>query len=215
MLMRANRNKRRHAAAAVECAVVLALILVPMLLGVWEVGRVVEVSQIMDNANREGARLAASGNWTSSNAHPTMLAPSTNNDYEVQQKVLVYLQAAGVNTTGASVTVTNVTRSYTGTFTAGTTIGSTVVSPGTDPAVNANPTAIDLTSGTATIPNPDTLTITTTVPYSSASWVNNNFFNFGANLSTTITCYSVRDVPLAFSTVLPTQLIPTTVKILP
>lgn len=194
------------------------MLLIPMLLGVWEIGRVVEVVQILDNATREGARLAASGNWTSSNAHPVMLAPSTNNDYEVQTKVLLYLQTAGVNTTGATVTVTNVTQGFTYTYTAGTAVGSTTATPGTDPAANANDeNTISLNSnGTSSIPAPDTLTITTTVPYSSAVWVNSlNIFNFGVNLKSTITFYSVCDVPLSFSTVLPPGLLPQNVNILP
>jgi Flp pilus assembly protein TadG len=35
-----------------------------LVLGIWEVGRLVQVSQIVDNAAREGARQAASGSMT-------------------------------------------------------------------------------------------------------------------------------------------------------
>ena len=86
------------------------------LLGLWEVGRYVMIQDTLDNAAREGSRLAASGAYFSSNDHLsptapygtiTLPSPSTNSDYEIQKKVLLWLQAAGVSTTGASVTVAN------------------------------------------------------------------------------------------------------------
>ena len=51
----------RRGSAAVEAAVVMPVI-VTMLLGMLEVGRLVEVQEIMNNAAREGARQAAGGN---------------------------------------------------------------------------------------------------------------------------------------------------------
>lgn len=52
---------RRSGAAAVEMAVVMNLVLVPLLLGVWEVGRLVHVQQVLVNATREGSRIAGQG----------------------------------------------------------------------------------------------------------------------------------------------------------
>lgn len=54
-------GKARHGAAAVEFAVVAPLLLL-ILLGVWELGRIIHVSQVLLNANRDGARLAAQAN---------------------------------------------------------------------------------------------------------------------------------------------------------
>ena len=45
---------------AVEAAVVLPLLLI-LMLGVWEVGRMIQVQQVLVNAAREGARLAGGG----------------------------------------------------------------------------------------------------------------------------------------------------------
>src|SRR5690242_10343121 len=52
--------RSRPGAAAVEFAVVLPLIVL-LLLGTWEVARLVQVHAILSNAVREGARLAAQG----------------------------------------------------------------------------------------------------------------------------------------------------------
>jgi Flp pilus assembly protein TadG len=71
---------RRRAAAAVEFGVVLPILLV-MLLGIWEVGRVLQVRQILNNAAREGARQAASGQIS---------------DPQVKIAVCAYLKNAGL-----------------------------------------------------------------------------------------------------------------------
>jgi len=70
-----------------------------LLLGVWEVGRMVEISQILDNAAREGARVAAGGYINS--------VPVTAST--VTTEVTNYLTAAGLPATavsGAQVTLT-------------------------------------------------------------------------------------------------------------
>ena len=46
--------------AAVEFAMILPVILT-LLLGIWEVGRMIEIQQILYNAAREGGRQAAYG----------------------------------------------------------------------------------------------------------------------------------------------------------
>jgi Flp pilus assembly protein TadG len=86
-------GRRRRAAAAVEFALTLPL-LTTLLLGIWEVGRMVQVQSVVNNACREGGRLASTGQNTAT---------------QVQQGVLNYLARAGLTTTGASVTVTNLT----------------------------------------------------------------------------------------------------------
>ena len=82
--LRVNRRRanvrRRRGTAAVEAAVLLPLALM-LMLGTWEVGRMVEVSQILNNAAREGGRSASTGQNTNS---------------QVQQTVLNYLTNAGL-----------------------------------------------------------------------------------------------------------------------
>ena len=62
-------------------------LLLIMMLGIWEVGRYIQVKQMMVNSAREGARLAAGGYTTNS-------APVTNT--MVQQAVKDYLRGAGL-----------------------------------------------------------------------------------------------------------------------
>jgi Flp pilus assembly protein TadG len=99
MIRTSARSARRHGAAAVEMAMVLPL-LVWLLVGVWEVGRMVEVQQIISNAAREGARQAATGQFTNA---------------QVEQVVANYLQVAGIPTTNLNTTGNTGIQTITGT----------------------------------------------------------------------------------------------------
>jgi Flp pilus assembly protein TadG len=93
MLVNKPQARWRHGAAAVECAVVMTL-LVPMLLGTWEVGRLVQVQQLLQNASREGGRQCAAGN---------------QNAAAIQQHVVSMLNANGIPCATSNVTITNLT----------------------------------------------------------------------------------------------------------
>lgn len=95
---RRRRTPGRRGSAVVEAAVVLPILLT-MMLGVWEVGRMIQISQILDNAAREGARLAAGG-YVNGTAVTTA---------QVQTAVQNYLTAAGLPSaavSGSQVTLT-------------------------------------------------------------------------------------------------------------
>jgi Flp pilus assembly protein TadG len=79
-------------------AAVCSTVLVILLLGLWEVGRLIHVNQVMNNAAREGARLAAGGYV---NSVPVTAA-------QVKQAVRDYMTSAGLPAavTGASVNLT-------------------------------------------------------------------------------------------------------------
>lgn len=87
------RHGPRRGAAAVELALLLPLILI-LLLGMWEVGRMIEMQQLLTNAAREGGRQASTGNLTNA---------------QTAQVVRDYLSNAGVPITNLTVTVTNLT----------------------------------------------------------------------------------------------------------
>lgn len=87
----------RRGVVAVEAAIVLPVLII-LMFGVWEVGRLIQVNQIVVNGAREGARLAAGG-YT--NGTPVTSAM-------VKQAVQDYLASAGLPTAaanGAQVTI--------------------------------------------------------------------------------------------------------------
>ena len=84
-MQRAYKPNHRRGVVAVEAAILLPLLLT-LMLGIWEVGRMIQVNQTLINAAREGARLAAGGYVNST--------PVT--DAMVQQAVLDYLTSAGL-----------------------------------------------------------------------------------------------------------------------
>jgi Flp pilus assembly protein TadG len=81
----------------VEFAILLPILLM-LLLGIWEVGRVLHVRQVLNNAAREGARQAAT---------------ATMSDAQVKLAVCAYLKNAGLPDYSAQpdtvVTVSNLT----------------------------------------------------------------------------------------------------------
>lgn len=89
MIVANHRRNGRRAVAAVEFAVCLPFILT-LLLGIWEVGRLIEVQQEVSNAAREAARQAATGQLTNS---------------QVQQVASQYLAEAGLTTTNVVTTI--------------------------------------------------------------------------------------------------------------
>lgn len=95
--MRSRHRCSRHGGAAVEFALVLPLILA-MLVGIWELGRMIEVQQTLTNAAREGGRRAATGQWDQD---------------AVKQAVHQYLDNAGYPTDNVEITVTNLDRTGT------------------------------------------------------------------------------------------------------
>ena len=90
MIHTIHRRQGRRAVAAVEFAVLLPLILT-LLLGIWEVGRLIEIQQLVSNAAREAARQAATGQLQNS---------------DVQDVVTDYLGEAGLTTTHVTTTIT-------------------------------------------------------------------------------------------------------------
>jgi Flp pilus assembly protein TadG len=93
-----NGSHQRRGTAAVEFAVVLPLFCT-LLFGIWEVGRMVQVSQILSNAAREAARQASTG----STDLPTI--QSTTQQYIQQAEPRIS------NFTGFKVAFTDVTNS--------------------------------------------------------------------------------------------------------
>lgn len=94
-------GRRRSGTAAVEFAAVLTFVLVPLMIGLWEMGRVVQVQQIVANGAREGALLAAQANTINSTGSPTQIRaavapPNAAGEPNVKAAVMQYLAGAGL-----------------------------------------------------------------------------------------------------------------------
>ena len=162
---------RRRAAAVVETAIVLPLLFM-ILYGVWEVGRLVHVTQIVGNCAREGARLCSTGIYTSSGADPSKTAN------QVQLAVANYMQNSGLAIAGNGIliTVTNETRAAVScqcevTPTSGPTqtpvvVTATTVATQTPVVVTATslPATIAPTSVPTVMPTPAPTVIPTAIP---------------------------------------------------
>jgi Flp pilus assembly protein TadG len=84
----------RRGAVAVEAAVALPVLLA-LLTAIWDVGRLVQVRQLVDNAAREAGRQASTG---------------LKDVASIQADVRRYLQRSGVKrTTGTTITIANLT----------------------------------------------------------------------------------------------------------
>jgi Flp pilus assembly protein TadG len=79
----------------VELAAVLLFVLVPLIIGVWEVGRLVHVRQVVSNSAREGARLASQGYTINTTGSPTQIMVSSGTP-NVRDAVYQYLVGAGL-----------------------------------------------------------------------------------------------------------------------
>ncbi len=86
MIHRVVRRAKRRGVAAVEFAFIMPAILA-LLVGIWELGRLIEIQQLMTNAAREGARQAATGQYTNA---------------QVQSVISQYLTVAGLPTTNVT-----------------------------------------------------------------------------------------------------------------
>jgi len=186
----------RKGIAATELAL-LAPVLLTLLMGLWEVGRIIMIRNLLDAASREGGRLAASGAFTASNNHNhpsggslNLIPPSTNADFEVQKKVLLFMKAADIKTTGATVTVNNTTKTWSYTYLDNGSESGTGWGTGYDPSGAADQL--------------DHIIVTVTLPYSNIAWSPLNGF-VSSILPATSHWASMRNVPVTISTVIPTR----------
>jgi len=172
--MRLCRNQpTRDGVAAVELAMLLPL-LMALLMGTWEVARVVQVYQIVANAAREGARMAAQGQIINLTGQYTDIHRSTGNP-NVMDTVRNYIAAANVNTAGLDVQ-----------FTFLDSAGSPVGSP-SEPyqGIKAQRFAV-----------------TVTLPYSSFRLTSINYFNI-SQVQSTVDWVSLKDSPFNLDTTMP------------
>ena len=105
-MLRCKRGeKARRGIAVVEAAFVLPVLLT-LITGLWEMGRYVQVQQIMNNAARQGARLASQACIINTTGAYTQVYVSSGTP-SVTSTVTQYLYGNGLtNLTGLTVTFT-------------------------------------------------------------------------------------------------------------
>ncbi len=170
------RGQRRDGVAAVEFAVV-APVLFLLLLGTWELGRTVQVYQILASAVREGARVAAQGQIINLTGAYTQIQvySGTPNVYEAVRNTL---QASGI--TVSSFDTSRVS------FTFLDNLGNPVASP-SQPYQG--------TKG-------QRFRVTASLPYSTFRWTNLNLLNLG-QIQVSFDWASLVDDPFTVNTTMP------------
>ncbi len=119
-MRRVRSETRRGGVAAVEMAVLTPLLII-LVVGVWEIGRLIQLQQIMNAAARDGARLASQAEIINQSGANIQIDLSTSTP-NVTDTIKQYLQAAGINDlTGLTITFeflngdTTLTQPYQGT----------------------------------------------------------------------------------------------------
>jgi Flp pilus assembly protein TadG len=125
-MLRRNRQLRKSGVAAIELGFVTTLFIVPMLIGIWEVGRLIHVKQLVANSAREAARLAAQGYTILSNGTQVQINVSTGTP-NVQQTAYESLLGAGLTQLQSS--DVTVTFAFTSPLTTGPNAGTTPSQP--------------------------------------------------------------------------------------
>jgi Flp pilus assembly protein TadG len=92
---------RRAGTATVELALVMLFIVFPLILGLWEMGRYVQVQQVVANSAREGARMAAQAVTVKADGTTTQIfrdiaPPNSSKTPNVKAAVMQYLAGAGL-----------------------------------------------------------------------------------------------------------------------
>jgi Flp pilus assembly protein TadG len=180
---RARADLRRRGAAAVEFAVCLPVLLTIMF-GLWEVGRIVEVTNVMVNGAREGARDASMGQA---------------NLQAVASNVVIYLQSAEPTAFGSGHTTSLITPVIT---LPANTYGYTCW----DNTANRElftVTWTDITAPTVTDPTAmtqlDRYRIAISAPYTSVGWIPVARLTGLTRISTTVDWVSMVDSPFTIA----------------
>lgn len=99
------RKEERRGVAVVELAFLMPLLLM-LIVGVWEIGRLVQLQQIMNQAARDGARIASQAKIVNTTGAYTQIDMTTT-DPNVTDTVKDYLYGCGItDLTGLQVTFT-------------------------------------------------------------------------------------------------------------
>jgi hypothetical protein len=193
-----SRPAPRRGVAAVELAFVTLLFVVPLILGIWEAGRLIHVQQIVANSAREGARLAGQGYTlkvnTDGSVSPVQIKLNSGSP-SVKQVVVQYLHGAGLTQlTDADVTVDFA-------FTTARTTDYTPIA-GLDPAGTSYPAGS--TPGEPCYGEKgEVFTVHVSVPWAKVRWLNLGMLN-PTKVQFTVTWRMLVDDAFQVNSTLPT-----------
>ena len=88
-------GRRRRGVAAVEFAFVMPLLLL-LITGVWELGRIIQVQSILNMAARDAARLAAQANIVNTTGSSTQIKFNTGTP-NIVGAIQAFLKAGGIS----------------------------------------------------------------------------------------------------------------------
>ncbi len=183
----------RRGVAAIELAFVFMLFVIPLMIGIWEVGRLVQVQQIVSNATREGARLSAQAYTINSSGSPTQIKV-TAGTINIKDVVYDYLYAAGLtNLQPSDVTVTFA-------FTTGRTTNYVPLS--TDP-LGTNYPAGSLPPDPCFGEKGQIFVVTVSIPWNKVRWINMGLIN-PTTVTFNVTWQMLTDERFQVNTMLPT-----------
>jgi hypothetical protein len=162
MLLR-NRPTRRRGVAAIELGFVTVLFVIPLIIGIWETGRLIHVQQVVANAAREGARLAGQGIVIKTDGSVLQIKKDSGSQ-NVKDAIVDYIRAAGLT----QITASDVTVTF-----AFTTARTTNYNPiiGIDPAGTSYPVG-------SIPPEPcygekgQVFTVYVSIPWNKVRWIN-------------------------------------------
>lgn len=180
MLTRRTPARRRTGTASVEAATVLSLVVVPLMIGVWEMGRLVHAQQVVANAAREGARLAAQGRTvTTTGTNNITVAPPSPYGPNVQDTVYEALVTGGLN----GIQQSDVTMTFQFLNPDGTPDTSGITDPYQAPKLQR-------------------YRITVSVPWSKIRWINLGIVN-PTTVNYSVDWYMMVDSPFTVNTTMP------------
>ncbi len=218
---------RRRGVAAVEFAVV-SLFLVPLLIGLWEVGRLVEVQQYLNNAAREAGRQASTHDQTVTGVQNTIINYCAMNGVTVYASDITFTNLDApcpyqTNGTGNYLSTGSGTKLYiqsdaNGTYVTDPKNGNAKVYVSVD-SINGNVSAQNSTAYSNLVSNNkitsdqnpqdahqlDRLRVSVNIPFNRVRWILLNQITPTQTLYATVQWRSMKDQPLTVNTNLPLQ----------
>jgi len=170
-------GSRRRGVAAVEFAVVLPLLLL-LLVGIWELGRIIQVQIDLNNAARDGARLAAQSSVVTSSGAYTQIHFNTGTP-NIDGAIRAHLMASGITNLSNLVTELQFVETVSG----GAPTGSTQ----TDPYLGAKN---------------QRFRVRITIPYANVRWTTLSLVH-PTNLTAEVYWQCMVDDPFTVNTTLP------------